>query len=179
MHVSVKHELIGFHQKSRTMWFAILAGIISLIILVVIFHFAELFKDPLVKDLKSMNQLFLFIVFALAFLIIILKRIFFAPSQLVSAARRKAYKQGGGQDTEAKRKTLRYALDRIHTFSLVLWVLADLIVIAGFLSYIFMLSFQTFIIYAVVGLYSLLINYPKYGLLEACYNQIMPGDEES
>lgn len=178
MNTSVKNELLEFHQKNRITWFAILAGMLTLVILVVVFHTMDLFRAPLTSKLGMYNQLFLFVVFALAFLIIILKRIFFAPSQLVSAARRKAHRQKVEDDAEGRRQILRFALQRIRVFSLILWVLADLIVLVGFFSYLFLLSLQSFMIYAIVGLYSLAINYPRTGLLESCYEQIMPGDEE-
>lgn len=178
MEYSEKEKMKQWYQKTRVMWFAILAGMISLIILVIIFHLMNLFQEPVLDDSRAYSNLFLIIVFALAFLIIIMKRILFIPSQLVAAGRRKGYRQKAGDDAEGQKKALEYALERLRLYYLIFWILADIIVLAAFLSYLFLNSFNTFLIYSVVGLYTLFINYPNQALLERVFDQIMQGREE-
>ncbi len=165
-------SLDAWYRQSRMTWFAILAGMLSLFALTVVFHYLQIFKEPVAQDPAAVSNIFLLIVFGFAFLIIILKRMFFNPAKLVDGAKHKSRTAFQENDEEARRKQLAMVLSEIRKYRILIWIMADMIIIVGFLSYVFLLSFQTFLIYSVVGIYSLVINFPAKSLHETCVARI-------
>jgi hypothetical protein len=55
---------------------------------------------------------------------------------------------------------------------MVIWSIANLIVMIGFIQYILALQFESFLIYSAVGIFSLAINFPKFTIIEILYLKI-------
>jgi hypothetical protein len=165
---ALKNKALVQYQKNRIFWFGILAGMMSLIFITLILNYLNVFREPLLEDIAQVHKIFLMIAFVSAFLIIVLKRTLFLPSKVVAGIRKET-KDIKQLDKEV---LIRKIIFRIRKNQMFIWLLADLIMIAGFLNYIILIQFRTFLLYSVVALYSLFINYPKFSLLEDCYNYI-------
>ena len=67
-------------------------------------------------------------------------------------------------------------MGRIRTNYLIIWSLADAIMILGFIGYILATDFSDFLIFAIVGVYALLINMPREAVLHRTVNMLdQPG----
>ena len=162
-----------WHRKDRLIWIAILAGMLILTSIVLLLHQLEVIKEPVAKNPVEVNKIMLFVVFIFAASIIILKRTLLVRDKLIYSACKKLSINLDEADGEQKETVLKTVFSRIQIFQLVIWIIADMIVIIGFLNYLFILSIQASVMYCVVGIYSMLISYPKLSLLESCYYRIV------
>lgn len=166
----LKASVYEEYKKTRMIWFAIMGGMLSLVVMTVIFHQMALFTRPEDIDAFLINRVFLMIVFFSALLVILLKRIVFIPSKLVARIKKRFMDNYTGS---AKRDSmLKDIVLRIRMLQIIIWGLADLIVMIGFVNYVLLQTFQTFLVYSVVGIYSMAINYPTFVLIEQCYREL-------
>jgi hypothetical protein len=161
-----------WHRKIKLMWFVILAGMLILTFIILLLQQLEVLKEPLTENPVEINKIMLLVVFILAALIIVLKRTFFVKNKLILSACRKLNINLDEADEEQKENILDLVFSRIQIYQYVVWLMADAIVIIGFVNYIFILSIQASMMYCVVGIYSMLISYPRLSLLEGCYYHI-------
>jgi hypothetical protein len=112
-------------------------------------------------EARNLNQILFFIAVISAFGILILKRSIFLPHKIVAnAIKRSDDKQG------------HHILIRIRRNYIIVWSLAEIICLIGFINYIFAVNFQTYLVFAIVSIYSILINFPRQKLAEQCMEQL-------
>jgi len=162
-----------WHRKNKLVWIAILAGMLILTSVILLLHQLEVIKDPLTINPVEVNKIMLFIVFIIAALIIILKRTLLVRDKLINSACKKLTINLDEVDTDYKETVLKTVFSRIQIFQMIIWIMADIIVIIGFLNYLFILSIQASLMYCIVAIYSMIISYPKLSLLEGCYYRIV------
>ena len=153
-----------FNKTNVIIWGAILVGIIVISAVVFIFDQFQTFKP--MPEAQNVNQILFIIAVISAFGILILKRSIFLPDKIIA----NIIKKSNGQ----KNHTI---LIRIRRNYIIIWSLAELIVLIGFINYIFAVNFQTYLIFAIVGIYSILINFPRQKLAEQCLEQLAEFNE--
>ncbi|MBN2425360.1 MAG: hypothetical protein JXR46_02355 [Calditrichaceae bacterium] len=166
------------HRVNRLLWLSILSGIIILNVVAFIFHEFRLISPPYLTNLALFLNLLLIIALILLFLVIYIKRNYLTPEKLVERARVRNL-QITSPDVDdlvknlgEKAVWLLKAMIIMRRYFMVIWSIANLIVLIGFISYIITLNLETFFIYSIVGLYSLAINFPRFALIESCYHRI-------
>jgi len=148
-------DITEFHKKNMIIWGAILLGMIA-ISAVAYFLENSLIFVPVPEGIAIKNILFIIaILFAVA--ILYLKRSFLSPETVVAKA-----------VNILPENPAEYVLLNIRKNYIILWALSELILFMGFVEYVFVVNFRSFLIYAVVGIYALVINIPKQSFNEKC-----------
>jgi hypothetical protein len=168
--VSIINE---WHRKTKIIWIAILSGMMIVILTILLLHQLEVIKEPIANNPVKVNQSMLLVVFVLAALIIILRRTLLIKEKLILSACKKININPDEADVAQKESILKTVFKKIQISQFVIWFMADMIVIIGLLNYLFISSIQASAMYCVVGLYSMLISYPRLSLLESCYYRVM------
>ena len=160
------------------LWGCILLGMIGLVILVFIFKNLGVFTEPAVSDVQMLDNVTFIIAILLVFLIFYLKRNYLSPKKMIERAENRDINIGSGevanfvQEFGKEADLLAKILIIMRRYYMIIWSIADLIVLIGFLVYILGLQFQTFLIYSVIGLYSMAVNFPRFSIIERCYYRI-------
>ncbi|MEJ2544393.1 MAG: hypothetical protein P8Y99_10035 [Calditrichaceae bacterium] len=175
MEENFRSKLRRIHRVNRILWNAILADIVILSIIAVILWYFKILTEPVLYNLKTFNDISMIVVILLLFTIMYLKRTYLVPSKIVDRAKRKElhieatdvvdFIQEFGKEGNMIAKSLII----MRRYFMVIWSVANLIVLIGFIYFIVSLSLRNFIIYGIVGLYSLLINFPRFSIVENCY----------
>jgi len=173
-----RSKLRRIHRVNRVLWSAIFADIIILIIIVSMFDNFDLLTEPVLYNMKIFNDVSLIIVVFFLFLIIYLKRTYLLPQKMIERAEKKDlhieaadvkdFVQEFGTEVNILAKTLII----MRRYYMVIWSIANLIVLIAFISYILSLQMRSFLIYSVVGIFSLIINFPYFSIVERCYYKI-------
>lgn len=142
-------QIAAAHQKNMLIWTAILAGMLILIAVVYFLDASAVFVP--VPGSRQYGQIFFIAAIVLASTILLLKRNVFLPEKIV---KRVAQKLAMADQCDA-------VLARIRVNFLIVWTLAEGILITGFINYILTTDFNNFLIFAVVAVYSLIINIPR------------------
>jgi hypothetical protein len=114
-----------------------------------------------VDNAVQFNQVMFLIAVALAFAILFFKRSLFIPGKIVDVSPEK---------TSPQKSEL--VLIQLRKNYIIVWTLGEAICIIGFINYIFTVDFQHFLVFAVVSLYSVLINMPRIAIAEKCMELI-------
>ena len=150
-----------FHKTNKILWIGILCGMI--ILSGIIFYLdSYLFIKPH-KDQKMISDIVFLLALIFAIAIFIFKRSFFQPMKLVS---------GLGKD-----KTTAVMLS-IRRRYMIIWALAELILLLGFIQYILTANFNQFIILGIVSFYSIFINKPQEKLFEICKEYLSDNSDQ-
>ena len=156
-----KQSLQNFHRINLILWAAIISFIVILSIVTLILDAADTIQP--IEGAAQISQIIFFLAVALAFSILIFKRSLFMPAKILN-------KLGEIPDEEKK----YICLNRLRVYYVIVWAMGEAICVLGFVNYILTVDSQNFLIFAVVSLYSVLINMPRLSLLEKCssMNQI-------
>lgn len=140
-----------FHQTNRILW---AVGLIFMVIIsaVVFYLDSSIYIKPS-QDQKLISDVSFIAALVITITIFIFKRSFFQPVKLVY-----------GKD----KVNIKQVLITIRRRYLIIWVLAEVILLLGFIQYLMTVNIRQFIILGVVSLYSLTINYPQKKLAEKC-----------
>ena len=178
MDENIRSKLRRIHRVNRLLWNAILIDIVIISVIAIILWYFNILSKPVFYNLKTFNDITLIIVIILLFMIMYLKRTYLQPVKIIDRANQKQlhietpdvvdFVQEFGKEANVIAK----ALIIMRRYYMVIWSIANLIVLIGFVSFILSLYLNNFIIYGVVGLYSLLINFPRFSIVEDCYNKI-------
>lgn len=178
MEENFKSKLNPIYHKLKLIWWLFFVEILILFIIVAVIKYFNLYGVPLLSNLKVFNNISLIIVVILLFSVIYLKRMYLNPEKLVDKARR--------QKSEPNRSVHNNFLAEfgsagdmilkivsiLRKYYLLIWSIANFIVLLGFASFILSFITNTFITYGIVGLYSLVINFPGLSIIERCYYKI-------
>jgi len=140
----------NFHKTNLTLWVAVLSGVIILSAVVYYLNLSETMSP--IPDSQDVAQIMFVAAVVLAIAILFLKRSTFSPTKVVENAK-------GQTDTEL------YAMNKIRRNYIIVWGLGELICLLGFFNFIMLADIQNYMIFAVVSIYSLLVNMPRETLL--------------
>ena len=148
-------QLESFYRSNLIIWLAILSGMAILGIAAFVLNQIEAFT-PMPQAMLYNKVLFLIAVI-LAIAILYLKRTRFIPSRIVKKVE---------EYPEENRFSALTAILRKNY--MILWILAEAIFIIGFVDFILSVLFDSFLAYAVVGIYAFALNFPRKSLLLKC-----------
>ncbi|MGD9488868.1 MAG: hypothetical protein AB7W47_12655 [Calditrichaceae bacterium] len=179
MDVHFRAKLRRIHRINRLLWASIFSGMVGIVLITLVLKFFNIVSEPVSPGSESMiDQILLIIAVLLAFLILYLKRTYLLPEKLVLRAKSHElniepgdvtdFVQEFGKEGDLMAKTLII----MRRYFMVVWSLANLIVIIGFIDYILALQFGSFLVFSIVGFYSMTINFPLFSLVEKCYESI-------
>ena len=148
-----------FHRTNVIIWIAIIVTVVVLGIIIYIIDDMKLFQPIL--NAAQINQIIFFLAVVLAFAILFLKRSFFLPEKIVSKI-----------PDNPLEEMISLCLVQIRKNYIIVWGLGEAIVVLGFINYILTVDFQYFLVFSVVGVYSILINIPRIVLPINCLERI-------
>jgi len=160
----MSQDLNLFNKTNVIIWVSILIGMVVLSIVVFVLDQGNTFTP--IPQAQGVNQLLFVLAVVFAFGILMLKRTAFLPQKIVT---RVVHRSG-----EDKNNAI---LNLIRRNYIIVWVLAELICIMGFINYIFAVNFQSYLVFAIVAIYSVLINYPRQYLAEICIERLTEYNE--
>lgn len=144
-----------YHKTNMTLWGAVVSSVIILSIVVFLMD-TNGDLEP-VSGAAQLGQAFFIAAILLAAGILFLKRTIFSPGQLIKKLH---VLPAADRESELLRKLRRNYL--------VIWAMAELICFIGFFYFIVIGDLQNYLIFAIVSLYSLMINMPREGLIYQC-----------
>ncbi len=142
----------NFHKTNMTLWGAVLGGVIILSLVVYYLH-SSAAVTPLPES-QEVAQLMFFAAVILAIGILFLKRSVLSPAKTIKRAKKLAENQ-----------VEQFVLNKIRRNYIIIWAMAELICLIGFFNYIMLADIRNYLIFAVVSIYSLLINMPREALV--------------
>jgi hypothetical protein len=160
----MSQDLISFNKTNVILWGAILTGIVILSIIVFVLDQSQTFTP--IPVAQNVNQILFIVAVIFAFGILILKRSIFSPHKIIAYAVKMTNEE----------KT-RIVLARIRRNYIVVWAMAEVICLIGFLNYIFTVNFQAYLVFAIVSIYSVIINFPRQNLANQCIEQLAEVNE--
>lgn len=172
MDESTKKHLQAFNRISQILWGAIFAGVCVLMVVAYMIQMQGYLTEAVFTNESGMKNLIMLITIALLFLIIVLKRSFLIPEKIIDRAGKQTQVITGGDlavlihEHSLKGDLLAKSILLLRRYQLIIWSIAEAIVVIGFVVFILTLQFRTFIMYSVIGLYSLAINFPSFSLPE-------------
>jgi len=178
MDENFRSKLRRIHRVNRLLWIAILAEILILSVIAVSLWYFNILTEPVLTNLKTFNDVSLIIVIILLFTIMYLKRTYLLPDKIIDRAGRKELHLESAdvadfiQEFGKEANMIAGALIIMRRYFMLIWSIANLIVLIGFISFIVTMSLRNFMIYGIVGLYSLLINFPRFSIVENCYHKM-------
>ena len=153
-----EQSLQNFHRINITIWIAIISFIIILTLVAFLIDSSDTLKP--IEGADLINQIIFILAVVLASAILFFKRSLFMPAKILK-------KIGSKPGSEQKDLCLK----RLRINYLIVWAMGEAICVLGFVNYIFTVDRQYFLVFAVVGLYSVLINMPRMSLLENCSDE--------
>lgn len=182
MEPEFRQKVRNIYRVNRILWIGITAGVIMIMVVgFILYSFGSI--TPVVSTENSnLGTIFLIVAMVLLYFVFHMKRNYLAPKKLVWRAKTKNIQissvdmadfiaqWGTTADTMAKTLIL------IRIYYMVIWFLADMIALLGFIEFVVTGEIRTLVIYGIVSLYSLFINFPSFGIIERCYNIINSGE---
>ena len=152
-------DLKSFHRMNLILWIITLSSIAIFTIVIFILDHIKLIQLTAINPFME-KLLFLFAI-AVALTIIILKRSIFLPANIVNSIKDRTAPDSSG--------TLLLKIRRNY---IIIWSLGELICIIGLIDYLLFVRINSFLVYSVVSIYSIIINMPKISSIEKCINLI-------
>ena len=182
MDENLLEALKKIHGKNRLLWIIVLIDIFLFGLLVLFFKYYSFPENPVSWNFKSVNDLSLIVIIGVLVLIMVLKRSYLVPEKLIRKAQIKrkypihekliSFQDKHGEDIEL----LSGIMILLRRYYFVVWSLINLIALIGFLLFIVSNQIRPFLIYGVVALYALIINFPFFSIVERSYYKIMNQD---
>ncbi len=175
MEEKLRQKLRNLYRVNRILWLAVLMGILTLIGVGYFLHA----NGTIVSDYQAHNNvstIFLIIAIVLLYIVFHLKRTYLTPKKLIWRARRKKvdFTAPDVADVVAefgeKADVLIKTLMLLRRYYMVIWSIANLITLLGFVEFVITGQFRVLATYGIVSLYSLLINFPSFKLIERCHD---------
>jgi hypothetical protein len=148
----------NFYKTNVIIWGAILAGMVVLVAITYFLDQTGMFQP--IPETKEFKNVFFALILIVALAVLFLKRSYFDFDKIYSKI------QSPTQD-----KKLAY-LSKLRINYVIIWALSEAIIMFGFVEYILVGDFKSFLLYAIVGLYAILINYPKRSLFDTHLQQL-------
>jgi hypothetical protein len=147
-------DLNVYQKTNRMIWISIITGVIILTGIVLVFNRLQIFYT--IPNITVVGEILFLIALGLGIAILVLKRTMFRLDKVLE--------QGLALTDTARQEN--FVLVKIRRNYIVLWLLAEMIGLLGFIFYLFTADLQNYLLFAVVSLYSLVINYPREQLIK-------------
>jgi hypothetical protein len=164
--------------KTRITWGVVLAGMIGLIVVsITLYSFNVIDHLPIVHPKKADN-ITLFVILALILAIFYIKQTILSPAKLIEKSKKQKvvlnfpYADFLQNDADEKRILFLKCIQILDRNMLIVWFLADLVVLSAVVNFILAPILNKLIMYSVVGLFSLLINFPNFSLYKKIHRYI-------
>ena len=143
----------NYYKTNMIIWLAIIIGMIMLIGITYFIDQANTFQ-PIAESLEVKNVLFALILIS-ALAVLFLKRslldfgkIYSKMESLNSAEKKSAF------------------FNKLRANYIIIWAISELIIVIGFVEYVLICDYKSFLLYAIIGLYAIAVNFPKKSLFE-------------
>lgn len=153
----MENEIIlkSYHRVNIFIWLSILIFIV--ILTMVTFMLDEAMTFIPVESAAQVNQVMFLLAVVIAFAILFFKRSLFVPGKIAEVPFELA--------TEEKNSIV---FKRLRKNYIIVWAMGEAIALMGFINYVLTADRQYFMVFAVVSLYSVLINIPRIAIAEKC-----------
>ena len=164
-------------KKNRIVWGAVLAGMIGLLLLsIALYYFKVIDPIPIVHPQKADN-ITLFVILLFILIIFYIKQTILSPAKLIGKAKKPNVALNNllanlSQSADEKRTLFLKCVQILNRNVLIVWFLADLVVLTAVVNFILAPILNKLIMYSLVGLFSLLINFPNFNLYKKIYRYI-------
>ncbi len=169
-----QQKIRNIHRQNRVLWISVLAGMIMLILVTLILRWNGSIGETALNIRPEMENTLFLVTVALLFLSFYLKRHYLVPQKMIERASKKEINitsvemidilDSFGNETKMVVKVLIL----MRRYFMLVWSVANILLLFGFISFLLAGQFQTFLIYALIGLYSLTINFPAFSFIEKC-----------
>ncbi len=173
MYAKLRH----IHRVNRILWSSILGGMLVLGLVGVLFYYMKLIQwQPL--SLHNIDQILFFGAIVLVVLIFYIKRHYLELHKLIERARVRSVNLSASdaadfmEEFDANATLLVKTLMLMRRYYMVVWSIANLILIIGFIYFVISGLFRTFLMYLILSVYVMLTNFPFFSLIERCYIRI-------
>jgi len=173
----LEFELRNILKKNRLIWGVVLIGMIVLLLISITIYYLNIIDPlPIVHPQKADNITMVFIlIFVIA--IFYIKQTVLTPAKLIEKSKKPNIVlfeplSSLSQGTEGKMLTYLKCIHLLNRNMLIVWFLADLVVLSAFVNFILAPILNKLIMYSFVGLFSLLINFPNFNLYKRIYRYI-------
>lgn len=175
MQNDIESTLLKINNTNRVLWLGVFISMFILILITLVLYYTNLIELTSMSFARDFDRIVLMLIFVITLIIFYIKRSYLIPGKLVEKANKIDMVKNrflSGDNADLKLNTLNNAIFYCNRYMLIVWFLADFILIAAFVNFIIAPILNTFIIYGVVALYSLAINYPTYRHLKSIYSFI-------
>jgi hypothetical protein len=143
----------NYYKTNLIIWVAIIIGMLILIGVTYLLDQSNTFQ-PVAETLEVKNVLFALILTS-ALAVLFLKRSFLDFNKIYSKIK--------SSDNQEKKSVF---FNKLRSNYIIIWSISESIIILAFVEYILIVKFDSFIIYAVIGLYAIVVNFPRKSLFE-------------
>lgn len=164
-------QMVAAHKLNRILWLAVFMGIILLLAIGFILQSISFFPASGAAA-PGLSNLFLMLTVVLLVAVILMKRSLLYPPKLAGKVLNDLTMNKDIPKPIPPQKMFSKAVLKLRRYYLVIWSIADLIAIIGFVEYALTGNFGNYFIYIVVAVYSLAINYPAYSRLSMLDKEI-------
>ena len=175
MDEAFRSKVRNLYRVNRLLWYSILGGVFTLLVVGYLLHYFGSITSLQAAEQSGMGTAILIVAIILLYLVFHMKRTYLEPRKLVWRAKKKTLQITSvdladfiaqfGQTADTMAKTLIL----LRRYYMVIWSIANLITLLGFIEFVISGEIRTLTIYGVVSLYSLFINFPSFGIIEKCY----------
>lgn len=153
-------DIKNYNNINRIIWISIFMVMIFLTFVIFMLDHLNVF-EPIPGMLKIGEILFI-VAIVVGFAILILKRTVFRLESIITKA----------STTNTREEGEIFLLQQIRRNYIVLWILSEMIGMMGFLYYVFTMSFINYLLFMVISIYSLAINYPREAMTTTCLENL-------
>jgi hypothetical protein len=143
----------NYYKTNLIIWSSIILGMVVLIGITYYLDQTNSF-EPIEYALEVKNILFILILIS-ALAILFLKRSFLDFQKIYDKIK-------GTQSSDTKMAFF----SKLRSNYIIIWAIAESIIMIGFVEYILLCDFQSFMLYSIIGLYAIGINYPRKSLFD-------------
>lgn len=143
----------NYYKTNLIIWLAIIIGMLMLIGITYFLDQSNTFQ-PVAETLEVKNVLFaLILVSALA--VLFLKRSFLDFGKIYAKVQ---------SLIDSEKRSVFFS--KLRSNYIIIWAISESIIMIGFVEYILICDFKSFMLYAIIGLYAIGINFPRKSLFE-------------
>ena len=164
-------------KKNRIVWGAVFAGMLGLLLVsITLYHFNIIDPLPIVQPEKADN-ITLVVILLIILIIFYIKQKTLSPAKLIEKSKNPNLALNNplvnySQNADAKRTTFLKCIQIFNRNMLIVWFLADLVVLTAFVNFILAPNPNKLVMYGFVGLFSLFINFPSFRFYKIIYQYI-------
>ncbi|GEM_PF-2233516 len=174
----IYEKVRSIHRVNRLLWLAILSGMLTFAVVVIVLSLTHLIVPASSGPDRLMENIFFLIAIALLLIIFYVKRTYLIPDKIISRAGVKTIHITATDDLDLIEQfgpnagLLVKSMMIMRRYFMVIWSANNLLVLMGFIYYLFNGTLRTFLIYLIIALYSMIVNFPSFKLIKVCYESI-------